>query len=317
MTLIDKNTSIALIGECMVELSNAGGGTLKAGFGGDVLNTAVYLKRLAGDQADVRFATILGEDPFADEMLSAWENEGLCLDAVGRMAGRTTGLYLIETDDDGDRTFHYWRGEAPARDIMRPDWSWIMDKAISSDWIYFSGITLAILSDDCRRRLLDGVTAAAAKGTRVAFDGNYRARLWKDADEAAHWFEQAWRSCTLALAGVDDEQDVFGDHDASATMDRLQSYGLDEVLLKRAAAPILIQVAEQSFSVDTVAPQQIVDTTAAGDSFNGGYLAARMLGKAPEEAARIAGGLAAEVIGHPGAIIPKAAMAHFQDQVTA
>ena len=51
-----------------------------------------------------------------------------------------------------------------------------------------------------------------------------------------------------------------------------------------------------------------VDTTGAGDSFNAGWLAARRAGAAPADAIARAAALAAQVVLHPGAILPRHAM---------
>jgi 2-dehydro-3-deoxygluconokinase len=52
-----------------------------------------------------------------------------------------------------------------------------------------------------------------------------------------------------------------------------------------------------------------VDATAAGDGFNAAYIAARVSGRQPNEAAGAAHALAAQVIRHRGAIMPRPAAA--------
>jgi 2-dehydro-3-deoxygluconokinase len=99
-------TRIACIGECMVELREEADGRLSRAYGGDTLNTAVYLARLG---ASVDYTTVLGDDPWSDEMIAGWQAEGIGTELVVRLSGRLPGLHVIQTDASGERRFSYWR----------------------------------------------------------------------------------------------------------------------------------------------------------------------------------------------------------------
>src|SRR5689334_14172040 len=106
---------VACIGECMIELRQAPGGLFSRGFGGDTLNTAVYLTRL-GIATD--YITALGDDSLSEEMISGWRAEGVGTAKVARLKGKLPGIYMIETDAKGERKFFHWRESAAARQLM-------------------------------------------------------------------------------------------------------------------------------------------------------------------------------------------------------
>ena len=83
---------IASIGECMVELSALGGDDFHLAFGGDTLNTAVYLARCG---IGVDYVTALGDDHLSARMIASWRVEGVGIDHVLRLPGRLPGLYMI------------------------------------------------------------------------------------------------------------------------------------------------------------------------------------------------------------------------------
>lgn len=293
---------IAVIGECMVELATPANESCRLGFGGDTLNTAVYMARLG---VQVSYITALSDDPFSDEMLNAWQAEGIDTALVKRLPGRVPGLYAIRTDASGERRFFYWRDQAPAKDMLKGDTDWLADVLGAFDGLYFSGITLSILDEQSRETLLRLLATAKATGTRIAFDPNYRPAGWPDADRARHWFAKAYALADFALPTLDDEQALDASLDAEALCARLPS---PEVIVKRGSVGCLIRHDEGTDQIPvpmTVAPK---DTTAAGDSFNAAYLAARFQGSAPKDAALSAHRLAATVIQHSGAIIPLNAM---------
>lgn len=301
---MSKTQRIAAIGECMVELSQAGNGLLKLGFAGDTSNTAVYLARLGAGRVD--YVTALGDDPYSDAMIEFWRGEGVGTRQVRRLAGKLPGLYMIRTAADGERSFHYWRSVSAARALMGEDMAELAPPLLQSDLIYFSAITLQILEPAHRRALLGLIELARSSGARIAFDSNYRPAGWHSKRTARMSISAAYRLADIALPTFDDEKAVFGDATARDCLARLNRYGIGEVVLKcgpegawvggRGVAPVQVPVKREV---------KAVDTTGAGDSFNAAYLAARLDGAPAREAAAAGNRLASVVVTHPGAIIAK------------
>lgn len=300
---------IAAIGECMMELSGKPTEGLRLGYGGDTLNTAIYLARLG---VPVDYVTALGDDPFSASMIAAWREEGVGIDRVVRIKGRMPGLYMISVDEKGDRRFFYWRDRAPARDIFSlSDTAAVVDSLSSYDWIYLSGISLSLYGDDGRAKLNKLLDMARAKGAKVAFDSNYRSAGWSSIAAAREAYENLRQRCDLALSGIEDEKPLYGDQDALATVHRLRASGIAEVSVKTGdtGSVVWTQDMKSPVTVKAESVPQVVDTTAAGDSFNAGYLAARLMqGRDGPAASKAGHKLAASVIQHRGAIIPKEAM---------
>ena len=297
---------VALIGECMIELQQRADGSLQQSFGGDTLNTAVYLSRAMGDKAQVDYVTALGDDSFSDAMCQIWRSEGIGLDLVQRLPGRLPGLYCIQTDASGERRFLYWRNEAAVRDCFTtPAAEPVLAALPDYDVLYFSGITLAVLGMQGRARLVKTLSEARQRNARIVFDNNYRPRLWASVEEARAAYRSVLPYVDLALLTVDDEQALFGFADGEEVFAAYAQFGTPEVVLKRGAGACLIRCAGEAFEVPALKVEKVVDTTAAGDSFSAAYLARRLLGGSPAEAAQAGHELASRVIQVPGALIPK------------
>lgn len=296
--------SVVSIGECMVELAREPDGSYRMRFGGDTFNTAVYLAR-SGVQ--VAYATVLGDDPYSAAILELAHAEGIGTQLIARRTGRNAGLYLIEISERGERTFHYWRDRAPARELFDdPDADRIVSAMSSTGLVYLSGVTLSLYRPAARDRLADALVAARARGVRVAMDGNYRPRGWNgDLALARSQFERFWRLADIALPSLEDGTLLWGDDEPTALVDRLRGLGVGEIVVKCEAAPALCADAQESIAVPLPERAVPVDTTAAGDSFNAAYLAARLSGAAPARAALAGHRLAAIVVQHRGAIVPR------------
>ncbi|EGR2838227.1 sugar kinase [Vibrio cholerae] len=308
---------IAIVGECMIELNGKPFGTMHQTFGGDTLNAAVYLSRgceanANPDDIKVSYVTALGTDPISSGMLSRWQEEGVATELVLRDPTRTPGLYLIQLDDQGERTFLYWRNQSAACYLLQhPDFGQIKQALNQVNMVFLSGITLAILPTEDRIALLNLLVELKAKGVEIAFDSNFRPALWPQDDHhtVKEIYQVMYQLTDVALVTFDDELLIWGDNTPEQTIQRLTALGVQKCIVKLGAEGCLIQ----DSSASTFAPQavptqpvvQVVDTTSAGDSFNGGFLSAYLAGADLATACQRGNTLAGTVIQHRGAIIPK------------
>src|SRR5664279_4026605 len=250
-------TRVASIGECMIELKPAAGGLYSRGFGGDTLNTSVYLARLG---VSVDYVTALGDDPLSEEMVAGWKAEGIGTDLVSRLAGKLPGIYLIQTDDRGERRFFHWRENAAVRQLMDlPATDDMLAALASYDLVYISAITLALYSGEGRARLFAALRRARDGGTRVAFDTNFRVRLWPDLDIARAVYRDAFGATDICLASTEDLLPLYPGESNEGLLARISS---PEAVLKL-AEPVSILRFECALREVKAEPviQPVVDTT--------------------------------------------------------
>ena len=300
--------NIAIIGECMVELQRQHN-DIRQGFGGDTLNTAVYLARqLPRRQGKVHYVSALGTDHFSQTMLDNWQQENLDTTLVQRLANKMPGLYFIDTDSHGERSFSYWRSDAAAKYWLETEQTEaVLAQLAQMDVIYLSGISLAILSPTSRARLFNFLSTFRTRGGRVVFDNNYRPRLWQSREETQQSYQQMLTLTDIAFLTLDDEEALWGNRPLEEVIERTLTWGVDEIVIKRGSLPCVIvskSGVREEVPAQKIAAQDVVDTTAAGDSFSAGYLARRLQHGSVTESAIQGHRLAGTVIQHRGAIIP-------------
>ena len=292
------------IGEVMAEIRRDPTAGFRIGFAGDTFNTAVYCAREFGSSARIGYCTRIGHDPLSRAFLSAAKDEGIDVSQVGVDRERTIGIYAVSTDNTGERSFYYWRGNSAARSLFAS--GEIPASLPAASVVYLSGITLAILHPSARGRLIAHLRDLRGRGAcHVAFDSNYRPQLWENAETARRSVGEMWQIADIALPSLDDEIALFGDAGEEAVIARFGATDWRACAIKRGArGPVSPRLARDAHPEFAPSPE-VVDTTAAGDSFNGGYLAALLRGE--DEARCLAAGhdIASRVVGAPGALIAR------------
>ena len=290
----------------MIELIAGEGDQATIGVAGDAYNTAVYMTKLTHqNEVSVSFVTALGVDQFSGRILSAMAEHGINHSYVERRNDQMPGLYAIETDENGERSFSYWRSNSAAKTLFAEPCSVQMSRLADFDILYISGITMAILPADMRTRLIKFLTEYRKGGGKLAFDSNFRPRLWEDLQTAREVIMRMWSLTDIALPSIDDETALFGESNETDVLKRLNAAGVRFGALKRGGlGPMLIGTSDApACSFDKI--NNVVDSTAAGDSFNAGFLSEYIRGATIDEAARKGHEVASRVIQKKGAIVAR------------
>jgi 2-dehydro-3-deoxygluconokinase len=306
---------IVLMGECMLELRQAKDGLMNQSFAGDTFNTAVYMKRTFAEQ-NVSFMTAVGQDTISQQMASACTKENLDNTHVFAKSDRNPGIYLVQTDDEGERSFLYWRDSSAAKQIMQ----YVDEPAIAelckANLFFFSGISIAILPAQDRARFWAMLERLKEAGVTIGFDPNYRPRLWDSAEEAKAEFAKAYAASDVMLPGVDDFKPLYNIETLDDILAFCQPFNIKELVLKNGPESVYCQLDGELTHVPITPASNVVDTTSAGDSFNGVYLGARLAGHDVTASVQLAASAAGLVIQHPGAIAPAEVFNTFmQDKV--
>lgn len=293
---------VICIGECMVELRRTAEDFLYVGYAGDVYNTAVYLKR-ESRLLDVQFAGVTGTDSFSKKMREAWQKNQIGDFLVAHKDDELPGLYLVETTDDGERLFHYWRSASAGKDWLRA----VLDRKNSfrtTDIVYLSGISLAILTPEDRATALTFLQGLKGKVAMLVFDPNYRPKLWSSRDHAAQAIDAAISAADIVLPSKEDLDLLCSVQETEVHMKSLQDRGVCEAVITAKTGSCLVLANNATAWVRSEPATKVVDTAGAGVAFNAAYLASRISGGDPQRSALAGLKLSAKVVGKPGAIIP-------------
>jgi 2-dehydro-3-deoxygluconokinase len=290
------------IGEAMIEMAVVGPDTYRRGFAGDTFNTAWYAAKILPESWKMSYFTGLGLDKASLEMRSFAESANVDMHAVREVEGKTVGLYMIHLDA-GERSFSYWRSDSAARQ-MAGDVDVLAKALDGADVLFFSGITMAVIQPADRNKFLETVEKARRSGKTVIYDPNQRLRLWADQSEMTKTNMQAAAVSDIVLPSFDEEQLFYGDKTQTETIARYLAVGVNTVIAKNGAGEIIAQTRGQAaVSVQPDAIENVVDSTAAGDSFNAGFCVSFLNGAPLDQAIAAGSKLAAQVVQSHGALV--------------
>ena len=298
-----RSPKTVAIGEAMIEMAVIGDDTYRRSFAGDTFNTAWHMAQLMGASGSVGFVTKVGHDASSNAFIQQLARDGLKTTCVEQISDRKMGLYMIALEGT-ERHFQYWRSQSAAR-LLAEDPDWLATAIGDAGLIHLSGITLAILTEDARDLLWDVLSTARDHGARLSFDPNVRPQLWTSRQDTKRTLSRFFEITDIALPSFDDEAKLWGDVSPRMTLERLKGVGISEIAIKNGAGVVIATSDAKTITVDTPAVSGIRDTSGAGDAFNAGYLAARLIGRDQYHAIKDGQLMSSEVIQHFGARIPK------------
>lgn len=289
---------IVCLGEPLVEFVRAEhaqvGVHYRPGFGGDVSNAAIAAARQG---ARVGYLTALGRDVFGDSVVRLWSDEGVDASRVARRDA-PTGIYFVDPDPAGRRFTYFRAGSAASR--YRPE-DLPAGYVESARTLHLSAITQAI-SADMRAASVAAMQAARGAGTLVSYDTNLRLALWP-LEQARETIEAALSMADMAFPSDDEAAQLWGLDDPDAVLDRVLALGPRIVALKRGERGAVVATPDRR-EVIPPAPSTPVDSTGAGDSFAGAFLAEYLAAGDPFAAGRYAARVAAATVSGYGAVAP-------------
>ncbi len=293
---------VAVIGECMVEFYSNNNTEYYQSFAGDTFNTAYYLKQI-NPKLEVEFISVVGNDVLSKAMLDFFHIHGINTNYIDTLENKTVGLYMIHTLN-GERSFSYWRDNSAAKELFTTsNLTKLKNELKTFDLIYFSAITLAIMSKNGRKNFFKIIKDLRKNGVIVAYDSNYRQKLYEYKNDALNQNKQALKNCDIYLPSMEDERSKQNTLKSKNLIKKAINFGVNEIVIKNGDKNIIYCSNGKIHKYKINSLKNVVDTTAAGDSFNGAYLASRLKQKSIENAIRIASKTAKKVIMSKGAII--------------
>ncbi|WP_308909159.1 sugar kinase [Pseudokordiimonas caeni] len=297
--------SIAILGEVMIEMAPTPDGTFAMGVAGDTYNTACLM---AGLGIRTSYLTSLGGGEAAETIRRHAVGRHVVLAEPGDDTAARPGLYMIMNDASGERSFQYWRDTSAARGLLQD--ARRLDRLLKAlpqaSAFFLSGITLALMSDESRTMLAGHLAMLREAGVTVIFDPNHRPHLWKGETTPVAAITQILPHVDIYLPGREEEEILFGCEDIKATVGRLGDAAPRIIVMKNGGGICSYNDDGKAGEVTITPAAKVVDTTGAGDTFNGGFIAAHLMGLDTPSAIAFAAEAAAEILAVRGGVLPAA-----------
>ncbi|MBO9451157.1 sugar kinase [Tropicibacter sp. R16_0] len=286
---------ILCLGEPMLEFNQQPDGNYLPGHGGDTSNCAIAAARQG---ASVGYVTHIGADTFGNSFMGLWAAEGVDTTTVKQVSDAHTGVYFVTHGKDGHE-FSYFRAGSASSRMGAADLP--VEALQACKILHVSGISQAI-SDVAADAVFKAIRIVKAAGGLVSYDTNLRLKLWP-IERARAVTHAAMAQCDIALPGLDDAEQLTGLSEPDAIADFYLDLGAKIVALTLGAEGTLVATPEKRERVKG-RRVEAVDATAAGDTFDGAFLARLVAGDSPFEAARYANAAAALSTQGYGAVAP-------------
>ncbi len=296
---MDEKLDIIVIGEGLIELSCDVGLSLAKSFdkyyGGDTLAAAVAARRMG---SKVGYITRVGCDYFKEYLMDSWQSEGIDISQVKLTEDTNNGLYMLARPKNSEKEFSYYRKKTAASKLTVDD---ISKKYFENAKYFYTSGTTQSLSASAREAVKKAYCLSKELGLVTAYDPNY-SPLISSVEDAKEYFNEI--NDNLDILFLNDRYDmhqILDNESIEAAIKNCWDLSIQTVIIKSSVKKgYYVGYTGEIVFIPYFKSTDIVDTTSAGDAFNGGFLHAISSGRPPFYAAKFAAvvaGLQAEGIG--------------------
>ena len=282
---MEQKADIAIIGECLIELSSNGtlaeSSTLNKFFGGDTVTTAVAVSRLGGVPA---YITKVGNDGFSEFILSSLKKENIDTSLI-TTNDEQNGMYIVSNTQDKKEILYYKRKTAATK-LSIEDFS--EDEIKKLKLIYSTGVVQS-LSASSRELVRESFKTAKENDVLTAYDPNYTSCFMNSSDTKEFMEEIIEYVDIIFLSLKGDAVRLYDMDSVDTIMKYFWDKGVKVVIIKSHVNNGYYTGYKGDISFTPFYnSSKAIDTTASGDVFNGGFLYAITNGYAPSNATKFA-----------------------------
>ena len=282
---MDSKIDIAIIGECLIELSTNGTladtSMLNKYFGGDTVTTAVAIARLGGH---VTYLTKVGNDGFSEFIISSLQKEGIDTSLI-KSNDEQNGMYIVSRTPDKNE-FLYYKRKTAATKLSIED---ISEECIKKIKLVYSTGVVQSLSANARELVRETFKTAKENDVLTAYDPNYTSCFMNSSDTREYFEEIIDYTDIIFLSLKNDAVKLYNVDSMEKVMKYFWDKGVKIVVVKSHVdnGYYVGYKGEINFT-PFYNTQKAIDVTASGDVFNGGFLYALTNGHTPLEAMKFA-----------------------------
>lgn len=282
---MEQKIDIAIIGECLIELSANGTladtSTLNKFFGGDTVTTAVAIARLGGN---VTYLTKVGNDGFSEFILSALQKENVDTSLI-KTNEEQNGMYIVSHTLDKKEVLYYKRKTAATKLSVED----ISEDIIKKLRVVYSTGVVQSLSASSRELVREAFRIARENDVMTAYDPNYTSCFMNSEDTKEYFEEIIELSDIVFLSLKNDSQRLYDVDSPDKIIQHFWDKGVKIVVIKSHVDNGYYTGYRGSIDfTEFYNTQKAIDTTASGDVFNGGFLYALTNGYTPVDASKFA-----------------------------
>ena len=238
--------------------------------GGGPANMACAYAKLGGSAA---FVGKVGDDNFGRALKAVLEQNRVDAGNLVLSKDYQTTLAFVHLDDQGDRSFSFYRRQGA--DTMLSFEEIDLEKLRQAKFLFFSSV---LMTEGPSRETSFQLAEYACEqkkstGLQVVFDPNLRLNLWNSEEDARQCALRAMRYADIVKISEEELTFLTGEQDLHrAAKMLLETYPVKLLLATLGKKGCFAMTGSRTVSHEGFPEVKTIDTTAAGDSFTGGFL---------------------------------------------